>query len=245
MLRQIYDGDGSHRNLKDKVKFKRGAERAEGHRLAARASKLPGRAYVIVGLDELPGQYNCKVTVTDPSTKLTASLAVKFEILKKDFGVVAVYTSHDQKGELTAPTSGQVGDTLWIQYVITSFERDPKTKQPNVEIQFQIYDDKGKAILVNAKNEPVPRKYIQDATSFPPVKDDAGLFTGQYMVFLNRPGKFVVEIKATDRVSKKSSSTNCRSRPRPRTEGRGEDGRQNPSSLAYNTPIPLPVREST
>ena len=30
------------------------------------------------------------------------------------FGIVAVYTSHDAKGELSSPTSGQVGQTLYI-----------------------------------------------------------------------------------------------------------------------------------
>jgi hypothetical protein len=168
-----------------------------------RGNKMPGRAFVTVGLDEQPGQYSCKLTVTDPNTKSSASLNVKFEVLKKEFAIVSVYTSHDQKGELSAPTSGQVGDTLWIQFTVASFERDPKTKQPDVEIQFQFYDDKGKAILTNAKGELTPRKHVQDAKAFPPVKDDAGAFTLQFPLFLNRPGKFVVEMKATDKVSKK------------------------------------------
>ena len=41
-----------------------------------------------------------------------------------------MYTSHDQRGELSAPTTGQVGQTVYIQFSIASFERDPKTKQP-------------------------------------------------------------------------------------------------------------------
>jgi hypothetical protein len=168
-----------------------------------RGNRLPGRAYVTVGLDEKPGVYGCSLTVIDPGTKLKASLSVKFEVLKKDFGIVAVYTSHDPKGELSAPTTGQVGDTLYIHFTVASFERDPKTKQPNVEIQFQFFDDKGKAIFVNAKNELVPRKHIQDAMSALPVKDGDGAFTLQFPLFLNRPGKFVVEMKAIDKVSKK------------------------------------------
>jgi hypothetical protein len=168
-----------------------------------RGNRLPGRAYVIVGLDETPGVYSCKLSVTDTVTKLTANLAVKFEVLKKEFAIVAVFTSHDQKGEISAPTTGQVGDTRWIQFTVASFERDPKTKQPNVYIEFQFFDEKGKALLVNEKNELVPRKHEQDEKSLPPVKDGDGAFTLQFPVFLNRPGKFLVEMTAHDKVTGK------------------------------------------
>src|SRR5947207_2969774 len=79
----------------------------------------------------------------DLKTKASAVLNMKFEVAKKDFGIVAVYTSHDEKGELSAPTTGQVGQSLFIQFSLASFERDPKTKQPDVELEFQIYDEKG------------------------------------------------------------------------------------------------------
>ena len=168
-----------------------------------RGNKLPGRAYVTVGLDEAPGQYTCKLAVTDPATKQTAKIEVKFEVLKKDFAVVAVFTSHDPKGELSAPTSGQVGDTLYIHFTVAAFMRDAKTNQPDVEIQFQFFDAQGKPTLVNAKNEPTPRRHLQDAKSVPPVKDKDEAFTLQFPLFMNRPGKFTVEIKAKDNVSKK------------------------------------------
>jgi hypothetical protein len=171
-----------------------------------RGNKLPARAFVTVGLDEKPGQYNCSLTVTDPATKAKAALMVKFEVLKKDFGIVAVFTSHDQKGELSAPTSGQVGDTLWIQFTIAAFGRDPKTKQPDVLIEFQFYDEKGNAILVNEKGEPIPRKHQQDGQSFPAIEQEKEAFVLQFPVFLNRPGKFVVEMKATDKTNNKTST---------------------------------------
>ena len=169
-----------------------------------RGNKIPARAYITVGLDEAPGLYNCKLSVTDPKTKTTAAIDVKFEVLKKDFGVVAVFASHDSDGKISAPTSGQVGQTLFIQFSVPSFERSPKTKQPDVEIEFQTYDDKGTALLASADGKPAPRRHIQDAQSALPVKDTDGAFTLQFPLFLNRPGKFVVEIKATDRVSKKT-----------------------------------------
>jgi hypothetical protein len=173
-----------------------------------RGNKVPGRNFVSVGLDDSPGLYTCTLTITDPTTKAEASLSIKYEVLKKDFGIVVVYTSHDQKGELPAPTSGQVGGTLWIQLTIASFERDANTTQPNVVIEFQLYDEKGNAILVSARNEPVPHRHTQDAQSSSPVKAGYYTFADQFQLHLNRPGKFRVEIKATDNVSRKTFTYN-------------------------------------
>jgi hypothetical protein len=173
-----------------------------------RGNKLPGRGFITVGLDQPPGNYSCKISVTDPKTKATGSLNVKFEVLKKDFGVVAVFTAYDLLGEISAPTIGQVGQKLIIHFSIAAFERDAKTKQPNVEVQFQVYDDKGQPLFVDDKGKVTPRKFIQDAKSANPVKEGDGAFALQFPIFMNRPGKFVVEITATDLVSsaKKQSS---------------------------------------
>jgi hypothetical protein len=167
-----------------------------------RGNRLPARAYITVGLDQPPGNYSCKVTVTDRKTKATGSLTSKFEVAKKEFGVVAVYTSYDTQGEISAPTTGQVGQTVYVQFSIASFERDPKTKQPNVLIEFQVYDDKGSALFVDADKKVAPRKHIQDDKSAVQVKEADGAFALQFPLFMNRPGKFTVEIKAKDNVSK-------------------------------------------
>lgn len=163
-----------------------------------RGNKVPARAFVNAGLDMPPGAYTAKLTVTDLKTKATGTFTVKFEVLKRDFGIVAVWASHDPKGELSAPTTGQVGQLIYLQFNIASFERDPKTKQPDVKLEFQIYDDKGATTL------PTPREHIQDAKSADPVPDRVDAFAKQFPLFMSRPGKFVVEIKATDRVSKKT-----------------------------------------
>lgn len=168
--------------------------------LPLRGNKMPARAFVTIGLDQPAGTYTCKVAVTDTKTKATANVSVNFEVVKKDFGVVAVYTTYDQRGELSAPTSGQVGQTIYVQFSVASFERDPKTKQPDVEVVCQLLDDKGAPLLVT------PRRHIQDAKAPQPVKDADGAFALQFPVFMNRTGKFVVEITATDRVSKKVST---------------------------------------
>ncbi len=165
-----------------------------------RGNRMPARAYITLGLDQAPGTYTCKVKVTEPKSKAVGQLEVKFEVLKREFAVVAVYTSHDPKGEISAPTAGQVGQTLYVQFSVASFERDPKTKQPNVEMEFQLFDDKGLPTLGT------PLKDVQDNVSPQQVKDGDGAFAKQFPLFLNRPGKFVVQMKATDRVTKKEST---------------------------------------
>lgn len=165
-----------------------------------RGNRIPARAYITVGLDQAPGVYTCKVKVTDPKSKAVGALEVKFEVLKKDFGIVAVYTSNDVDGQLSAPTTGQVGQTLYVQFSVASFERNPKTKHPDVALEFQVFDEKGTPILT------APLKEVMDEKSPKPVKDGDGAFALRFPLFLNRPGKFVVELRATDRVSKKEAA---------------------------------------
>lgn len=168
-----------------------------------RGNKMPARAFITVGLDQPAGTYDCKLTISDLKSKATATLNQKFEVAKKEFGIVAVHTSYDARGELSAPNTGQVGQTVYVQFSIASFERDPKTKQPDVKMEFQIYDDKGTPTLGAApKYEPLV--HIQDAKSAQQVKEGDGAFALQFPLFMNRPGKFTVEMKATDQVSKKT-----------------------------------------
>ncbi|MFM8275291.1 MAG: hypothetical protein ACKODX_23565 [Gemmata sp.] len=164
-----------------------------------RGNKMPARAFVTVGLDQAAGQYTCRLLVTDTKTKASGKLEVKFEVAKKEFGVVAVYTTHDARGELSAPTSGLVGQNIYVQFSVATFERDAKTKQPDVEVVCQILDEKG------TKTLDTPRRHVQDAKALQTVKETDGAFALQFPLFMNRPGKFVVEITATDRLSKKTA----------------------------------------
>jgi hypothetical protein len=198
MAMEVTDGAG-------KLLFKQDPRELQDF-VPLRGNRLPARGYITVGLDQPPGMYGCKISVTDPKTKATASLNVKFEVLKPDFGVVAVFTSYDERGEISAPTTGQVGQKVIVHFSVAGFQRDAKTKQPNVEILFQVYDDKGTPLLVDASGKPSPRKHIQDDKSPQLVKDTDGAFALHFPLFMNRPGKFAVEVKAEDRVSKKTSS---------------------------------------
>jgi len=162
-----------------------------------RGNTIPARAFITIGLDQDPGTYTCKITVSDPKTKgKEDSLTMKFEVAKRDFGIVAVYTTHDERGGISAPTTGVVGQTIFIQFSVASFQRDPKTKQPNVEFEFQIVDEKGNPTLGQ------PRKHIQDAG----VDEKEGAFAMRFPLFMSRPGKFTVKVTATDKVANKKAT---------------------------------------
>lgn len=156
-----------------------------------RGNKIPGRAFVTIGVDQEPGAFTCKITITDTASKKDVSFTQKFEVLKKDFGIVGVNTFYDEERRISAPTSGFVGQLIVVNFVVVGFTRDPKTKQPNVEIEFQSMDDKNQPTL------PAPLKESIDSG----VKEDDPAFVRQFPLFMNRPGKFVMKIKATDKIS--------------------------------------------
>ncbi len=161
-----------------------------------RGNRMPARAFVTIGLDQEPGMYSCKVTVTEPKSKSTSNITVKFEVLKKDFGIVAVLTTYDLRMEFPAPTSGTVGQTIFIWMSIASFERDAKTKQPNVEIEFTVLDEKGQPTLEK------PVKQVQNSG----IEADKGAFRVIFPLYMNRPGTFTVRVTAVDKVANKTST---------------------------------------
>ena len=160
-----------------------------------RGNKIPARTFITVGLDQPPGIYSVKMTVTDPKTKGTSSFAVKFEVTKPEFGIVAVYTSYDEGGKLSAPTTTVVGQTMFLQFSVASFMRDTKTKQPNIEFLFELLDDAGKPLGQ-------PKKYVQDGG----IDAKDGAFGLRFPIFMNRTGKFSARVTATDKVGGKKST---------------------------------------
>ncbi len=172
-------------------------------------SKLPARAFITIGIDQEPGTYTLKLTVKDlgkNAAKDNAQTLTKtFEVAKKDFGIVAVYTSVDDRGAHPAPTTGIVGQSIYVQFGVVSFERavpkaDPKAPkaaaQPDMTFEMQTLDSFGKPTV------PKPTVY-KLATE---VKEQDQGFTMRFLLPMTRSGKFTVRLKATDNVSKKEST---------------------------------------
>ncbi|MCS7022792.1 MAG: hypothetical protein NZU63_13315 [Gemmataceae bacterium] len=161
-----------------------------------RGQVIPARAFVTVGLDQPPGQYLCKVTVTDAITKASASLTARFEVVKPAFGIVAVHPTHDPQRQIPAPSTAFVGQTLYINFSVVGFERDPKTRQPRVLNEYQFLDENGQPILA----KPIGQLVDRDLDETVPI------YTLQFALFLNRPGKFTARITATDKLANRTTT---------------------------------------
>ncbi|MBL8797375.1 MAG: hypothetical protein JNM56_25965 [Planctomycetia bacterium] len=156
---------------------------------------VAAQAQLDIGLDQPAGDYTVKVTVTDRAAKQSQSVTQKVQVLPAEFGIVQLRTTSDPEGVVPAGLVG-VGETLWISFAAVRFERDKGKLQPNVQFELRILDEAGKPTLT----KPDSGTINQDV----PAGDK--LLGGQFQVALNRPGKFVVELKATDKVSGKTAT---------------------------------------
>jgi hypothetical protein len=156
-------------------------------------NQLPAFAQVAVGQQQPAGAYSLKVTVTDLANQKSAALEQKFEVLRPDFGLARLSASGDPEGQV--PTGLLcTGQSLWIHGAVVGFQRGGAAKQPNVTLELSVRDATGKATLA----KPLGGTINKDV----PPKDTALPF--QFLVSLNRPGQFTVQIKATDALAGKT-----------------------------------------
>lgn len=161
-------------------------------------NRLPVFAKAEIGLDTQPGEYTMRVTVTDQTAKTSAVLERKFQVQPPGFGLVRLGTSYDQAGHIPAPMVGVPGQFLYVNFAAVGFDRDKAKKQPNLQVDMSVLDEKGKPVLDKVEPGTVNEKNN--------VPDDVRLIPMQFRLTLNRPGKFTVELKGSDLVSKKTST---------------------------------------
>jgi hypothetical protein len=156
-------------------------------------SKLPARAYAIIGLDQAKGSYTCKVSVIDKVTNAGKVVEKSFEVGAAQFAAVGLFTSSDADGALPAPLGGVAGQPLWIHFAVVNFGRDAQTKQPNVVTEIRVVDQNKKPttaqplVYVTAKTKVDTDRHIPHSIPMP----------------LNRAGVFVIEITTICKVSGK------------------------------------------
>lgn len=157
-------------------------------------NRIPASATVVIGLDMPAGEYSLRVTVTDLTAKSSKELVQKFTVLPLAFGVVRLTTSLDEKDQLPAPMIGVPGQLFYINFVTVGFGRNAK-KQPNMNLTMTVLDEKGKPTL----GKPFLGEVDQTDPKVPVV-------SMQFPLWLNRPGSFTIELKATDNVTKKTAT---------------------------------------
>jgi hypothetical protein len=165
-------------------------------------TKLPARAFVSIGVDQAPGTYTCKVTVTDLADKdkmVSKSLEQAFVVTARGFGIVQLYTAADLKGEIPAPLVGVAGQAMFVHFAVIEFARDPGTKQPSLTIEMVVYDKDNKPTLEKPTAKQIPDE------SDGKVDEKAVGIPMRFLVPMNREGGFLIELKATDNITKKES----------------------------------------
>ncbi len=158
-------------------------------------NRLPAFARLHVGPDQPPGEYTLQTTVTDRASGRKGTLKRTFAVLPAGFGIVQLSTSADNEGllPLPAPVAGQ---GLWLHFGVIGFARDEAGRQPNIGVVLRVLDPDGKPTLAEPASGAVS-KGVPEKDVVVPV---------QLALLLNRPGKFTVELTATDRVSGKKDT---------------------------------------
>jgi hypothetical protein len=159
-------------------------------------ARVPAFAHAVLGTDTAKGEYTLHLTVEDRATQKKAELTKKFDVIEKEFGLVRLNTSYDGQGALPAPAVAVAGQSLWVNFAATAFDRDKKTKQPDITVEMRVLDENGKPTV----EKPFPGAVSDN------VPESWSLIPMQFLLTLNRPGKFTVELKATDKLAKKNST---------------------------------------
>ena len=158
-------------------------------------TSLQAYASIQIGLDQPPGQYTVKLTATDRASRATGTLTRTYEVLPKGFGLVRLHTTYDADGKIVAPYVGE-GQVLFVNFLAVGFGRDPAQAQPNLSVVMRILDQTGKPTLARPYSGEVNKDIPAKALSVPM----------QFIVELNRPGQFTLELKATDKVTGQSGT---------------------------------------
>jgi hypothetical protein len=186
MTIELADGAG-------KKQFSDGPQDREAF-LTLGGNRLPAVAHAEVGTQTPPGKYSLKVIVSDKVRKGSEkSFTKEFVVDKQEFGIVRPQLTYIGT-MLPAPPVGIVGQSLSLNCVVIGFERDKAKKNPSLAVDIRILD---------SGNKPTTAKSFTQ--TFKEVEQDKNYMDLHWPVDLNRAGKFTVELKVTDEVTKKSS----------------------------------------
>jgi hypothetical protein len=156
-------------------------------------TKVPASVVADVGTGTPPGEYSITATVTDLATKKSAVLTRSFEVVKTELAMVRVIVTYDHG--LPAPPVAVPGQKLQVNFGIVGFGLDEKKKQPNLKTEMVILDEEG--------NPTVPKPFLGGTAMVP--DEFKTLIPMSYSIYLNRTGKFRVNLKVTDVVTGKEA----------------------------------------
>jgi hypothetical protein len=159
--------------------------------VALGGNSVPETARVLLGADQPPGKYKVVITVTEDGAKAPKQLVQELELLPRDLDIIWV----------TAESTGFVGQQYVFRFSVVDMARDSK-KLPKLTLTTRVIDEAtGKATLaepmVNKLPEDWPPEGLNDLAKLEPIGVTSPMF-------LNRPGRFKVELEIRDEISKKN-----------------------------------------
>ncbi len=157
-------------------------------------TRVPGFVAAQTTPETPAGEYTLTALVKDNATKKETSFTKKFEVLPTAFALVRVGLSFDEAGALPAPPLCVPGQRLVVSFFVTGFEREKANKLPNITFKMRVLES-GKPVLGKDAGGT-----IKDAP------ENYKMIPANFLLYLNRPGKFTVELEAMDEVNKKKTS---------------------------------------
>lgn len=151
-------------------------------------SRMPGDLHVQMGRNQKPGKYRIRLTVQDRLAKEIKSHVYPFEMLPQTFGIAGI----------VAPAIGFPGQHHSTEFALVDLTLDAK-KQPDVEVTMRVLDDSGKQVatpIVSSMPRDLPAGADLEKENFVPMR---------YPIYLNRSGRFTIEILAKDKVGNKEA----------------------------------------
>jgi hypothetical protein len=151
-------------------------------------SRMPGDLHVQMGRSQKPGKYMVKLTVQDRHSKEQKSIQYQFDLLPPSFGIAGV----------EAPAIGFTGQHHATMFVLIDMGLDDK-KLPNVEVTMRVLDETGKAVappVISTMPRDLPVEANLEKDNFVPMR---------YPLYLNRPGRFTIDIHAKDKISNREA----------------------------------------
>lgn len=152
-------------------------------------TRMPGDLHVIMGRSQAPGKYVVRLVVQDRLTKEVKYHDHRFELMPSNFGIVGV----------TAPALGFPGQHYVAGFALVDMGLDAK-KMPNVDIVMKVLDENG--------TTPVARPLVSTLPADLPNTFDASkenFLEMRFPIYLNRPGRFIIEVDALDKLTQKTS----------------------------------------
>jgi hypothetical protein len=161
---------------------------------------LPMAPQAVIGTDTKPGTYTMKVTVTDRAVKKSESLMRTFEVVPPQLGFVRLtvtYANNQLRDTgLPAPPVAVPGQNYNVGFAVVGFTLDTKNNQPTLSVEMRVLDESGKPVL---------GKPFVGGTNFA-TEQFKKIFPMEFMLKLNRPGKYKIALKVTDMNNNKKTA---------------------------------------